>query len=192
MLNRKVSNYLFYFILVAIAVIVVLIRIVTIGNIDDKIETLKKQNIILTAQIANIVEIVEDNNDVQTSHLYELYNQVPSYVSYTELKNYTYAQLELVGITKKLEFQRDVDPVAEPTFPGDSTFSELQNSFKVVEVKVFFTTQDESQISDFINALYAADQIFIIHNVEYSTPDGEDYITVNIDFLSFYEKEDES
>ena len=190
MLNRKISNYLFYFVLVAVAVVVVLIRVVTIGNIDEKIADLKRNNVLVQMQISNIEEIVEDNNDVQISHLYELYSQVPNTLSITELSYYTIAQLELVGVTEAVDMQRTVLVNQGVSFPEQSTFSEIQNKFHVVEVKVFFTTQDDSVIEAFIDLLYNADQIFIIHNVEYFSPDGENFIGVSIDFLSFYEKED--
>lgn len=192
MLNRKVSNYLFYFVLVAIVVVIVLVRIVTIGNLDDRISGLKLNNISLEAQITAIEEIVEDNNDIQLDHLFELYSEVPKHYSESELTKYTTAQLELVGITEEPDMQRDVLPNLGVTFGEGTIFGELQNEFKVVEVKVFFSTQDDTVIQAFIDLLYDADQVFVIHKIQFSSPDGENFIGVSIDFLAFYEKTDES
>lgn len=192
MLNRKISNYLFYFVLGAIAVVILLIRTVTIGNIDEKIINLKRNNLLLQAQIGAIEEIVEDNNDIQIDHLFELYNEVPNTLSITELTYFTIAQLELVGITEAIDMQREVLINQGVTFPETTTYFELQNKFQIVEIKVYFTTQDDSVISAFIDLLYQSDQVFIIHNIEYFSPDGVNFIGVSIDFLAFYEKQDES
>lgn len=192
MLNRKISNYLFYFLLVAIAITVFIVRSVTIGSINEKIDTLKTSNIILQAQIGAIEELVEDNKDIQLSHLYELYNQVPNIFSRDNLIAYTDAQLELVNITQAGDMQRNVELNEGVTFPEHNIFSSLQLDFKVVEVKVSFSTDDELIIQEFIELLYNSNQVFIINHIEYFTPDGEDYIHVSIDFLAFYEKEDAS
>ncbi len=194
MLNRKISNYLFYFVLITILGVVILVRVVTIGNIDDKIADLKRNNIYLQAQIEYIEEIVEDNNDIQISHLYELYNQVPSSISNTELSNYVTALLELVGISENSDMERSVLLNQEVTFSEGTPFFELQNEFQVVEVRIFFSilAEDDSVVEDLINLLFNSDQIFIIHNIEYLTPNIDNYIDVSIDFLAFYEKIDES
>ena len=146
----------------------------------------------MQAQIRAIEEIVEDNNDVQIDHLYELYSQVPNYLSVTELSYYTTAQLELVGITELADMQREVLINQSVTFSDGTLFSDLQDDFRIVEVKVYFTTQDDLVIEEFLDLLYNADQVFIVNHIEYSSPDGENYIGVSIDFLGFYEKQDES
>lgn len=192
MLNRKISNYLFYFSLIVIVGIVFLIRSVTIGNIDEEIDVLKRSNVLLQTQITYIEETVEDNNDKQIDHLYELYTQVPNNLSIIELSYYTTAQLELVGITEESSMLRSVSINPNVTFPPDTIFNNLEEYFNVVEVKVYFTTIDSETISDFIDLLYNSDQVFIINNIEFTTPDEENLIGINIDFLAFYDKEDES
>ena len=192
MMNRKFSNYLFYIVLVIIAGGIFAVRSATIGNIDSKIASLETQNLLLQAQISNIEELVEDNNDVQIDHLYELYNQVPNVFSIADLTYYTTAQLELVGISENADMQRSVLINQGVTFSEDTIFRDLQTEFNVVEIQVFFTIQDDSVIEDFIDLLYNADQVFIINNIDYFTPDGENFIGVSINFLAFYEKEDAS
>ncbi len=192
MLNRRISNYLFYIILVIIAGGIFAVRSAAIGNIDSRIDDLEAENLLLQAQISSIEELVEDNNDVQIDHLYELYNQVPNVLSITDLTYYVTAQLELVGISEDSDMQRSVLVNQGVTFSETTLFSNLQAEFKIVEVQVFFTTQDDSVIEAFIDLLYNADQVFIVRNIEYFTPDGENFIGVSINFLAFYEKEDAS
>ncbi len=117
---------------------------------------------------------------------------MPNVFSITDLTYYITAQLELVGITEDADMQRSVLVNQGVTFSETTLFSDLQTKFKVVEVQVFFTTQDDLVIEAFIDLLYNADQVFIVRNIEYFTPDGENFIGVSIDFLAFYEKEDVS
>ena len=108
MLNRKASNYIFYLILVGIIAIVYLIRSVMVGGLEGKIETLDNNNISLQAQIDNLKDIVQTNKDVQESHLYELYNQVPQAYYSTELTYLTISKLETVGIDESSGFDRSI------------------------------------------------------------------------------------
>ena len=191
MLNRKLSNYLFYAILIAITGVVLLIRSVTLGGINDRIALLETSNITLQQQNDALETQVEQYKDVQINHLYELYGKVPSYYSQTDLTYYTIAQLELLGITEAVDFQRRVYVDAEITFEEESVFGLLSKEFKIVQVQVYFTTLDASLIEEFIDSLYNSEQIFIVDSVEYTTPDGVNYIGVKIDFLAFYDLEEE-
>jgi len=192
MLNRKFSNYLFYFILVAIVGIIFLIRGFAIGSIDNKISDLEINNLLVQAQISSIEEIVEDNNDKQIDHLYELYTQVPNILSTTELRYFTMAQLELVGITEEPIMDRRVDINPNVTFPPETVFALLQKDFNIVEVQVEFNTSTSDVIAAFIDLIYTSDQIFIINNVSFINPDDVNSLKISIDFLAFYVKEDAS
>lgn len=189
MLNRKFSNYLFYLLLVAITVVVLLVRVVLIGNMDSKIASLETNNILLEAQILSLEKTVEDNQDIQIDHLYELYSQIPNYFTATELSYYTVAQLELIGISEASDIQRSVAINDKVSFPIGSIFAELGKEFKIVEVSIYFTTQDAQVISDFVDLLYNADQVFIVNYLDYYAPDGINYIGVTISFLAFYDKD---
>ncbi len=186
MLSRKLSDYLFYGILVIIVGVVFLIRTVTLGGLNDKINQLEISNISIQNQ-NDVIELqVEQYKDVQINHLYELYGKVPNFFSQTDLTYYTIAQLELVGITEEVDFQRSVYVREDVTFDGDSAFAALADDFKVVEVQVYFTTLDDTVVKEFIDLLYASDQVFIVDSVEYTTPDGFNYIGVTLNFFAFY------
>ena len=190
MLNRKISNYMFYGILVIIVAAVLLVRSITLGNINNKISNLEASNI--TLQIANdsLEKTVEEYKDVQMNHLYELYGQVPNFYSQTELTYFTIAQLESIGINEAVDFQRSVYVDSEISFQEGSTFRLLQEDFKIVEVQVYFTTLTDDVIEEFVDLLYNSEQVFIIGSIEYTSPDGLNYIAVTINFLAFYDIEE--
>ena len=190
MLNRKISNYMFYAVLVVIVASVLLVRSITLGNINDKIDQLKAANIILQMTNDNIEKTVEENKDIQINHLYELYGKVPNQFSQTELTYFTIAQLEAIGINESVDYQRSVYVDGELAFETDWTFGILQEDFKIVEVQVYFTTLDTDVIEEFIDLLYNSEQIFIVNSIEYTSPDGFNYIGVTLNFLAFYELED--
>ncbi len=187
MLNRKISDYLFYAVLIIIVGIVFLIRSVTLGSVNDKIAVLEKSNISLQQQNDALELLVEQYKDVQIDHLYELYDRVPNYFSETDLTYYTISQLELIGVTEAVDSQRNVYVETDVNFDSDSIFVDLQDDFLIVKVQVYFTTLDIDVVKEFIDLLYASDQIFIVDNVEYTSPDGFNYIGVIINFLAFYE-----
>ena len=190
MLNRKISNYLFYLIFVGIIAIVYLLRSVMLGGLEDRIETLDNNNIILQAQIDNLEDTVQTNKYIQESHLYELYNQVPQKYSSTELTYLIIAKLELIGIDESLDFDRRIVLNPEVTFDGESALREISIEFDVVEVEITFETTDVLLISDLIDSLNASEHLFFINYVDFYIPDSETIVGVTINFLSFYEKED--
>jgi len=190
MLNRKVSNYMFYAILVVIVGAILLVRSITLGNINEKIDQLKASNIILQVTNDNLEKTVEENKDIQINHLYELYGRVPNYFSQTELTYFTIAHLEDIGINESIDYQRSVYVDTDITFEVGSTFGNLQEDFKIVEVQVYFTTLETDVIEEFIDLLYNSEQVFIVNSIEYTSPDGFNYIGVTLNFLAFYELED--
>ena len=192
MLNRKTSNYIFYGTLIAILLAVLVIRTVSLANINGNIEDVTVSNRQVQAQIDDLKDVVQENKDVQIDQLYELYDKVPNFYSQTELTYFTIAQLEQVGITEEGDTLRTVTVDDSVTFPVDSSFAELQQDFKVVEVEVYFNTISVDVVDEFIDLLYQSDQIFIVNSIEYYSPDGENFIGVNVNFLAFYEKEKDS
>lgn len=189
MLNRKMSNYIYYGVLFAIFAIVILIRVITIGNMNTKIATLKASNVSLQAQIDALEETVEANKDVQTDELYELYHIIPNVYSATALTYKTVSILENLGIDEQDDFQRTVFVNQSKTFDDESMFAGVANDFYVVEVQVYFTTMDAELINEFIDALYNQDQLFIVDYLNYSVPTGENYIGVFVNFLAIYDVE---
>ncbi len=190
MLNRKASNYIFYGMLVAIALIVFLIRSVMLGNVTSRIEEVKNSSRLLQNQIDLVDVIVAENRDIQENHLYELYNSVPEEYDDDILVNYIYAQLEIIGVTAAGVIDREID-IKLPediTFSSDSVYRDLQDDFDVYEVQVYFNTEDLVQIEALIDIIHNSEQVFIVSFVKYNEPDGVNLIGVEIHFLAFYAK----
>ena len=193
MLSRKTSNALFYGTLILILTVVLLIRFVTLGTLNAKIEDVTISNTSVKTQIDELSTIVQENKNTQNDHLFELYKSVPQVYNKSILRNFTKAQLELVGIKDLEETSRSVDVFEgdEVTFPISSVFTVLQSKFKVVEVEVYFNTLRIDVVDEFIDLLYENQQVFIVNSIEYLSPDGT-LIGVTINFLAFYELEKES
>lgn len=189
MLNRRTSNLIFYGSLVLIVAVVLLVRTVVLTQLDSRIEEVTNNNRLLTAQIEQLAETVQEYKDVQIDHIYSLYAKVPNSFNKTELTYYTIAQLESVGVDEDPETYRSVTVNDEITFHVDSDFADLQDDFKVVKVEVYFNTMSVDVVDNFIDKLYESEQVFIIDSIEYYSPDGENFIGVTIHFLAFYEKE---
>lgn len=191
MLNRKLSEYLFYGSLALITIIVLLINFVVMGNINSKIDDVNKDNIALQTQIDTLVDIVQDNKNAQTSFIYELYDQVPGVYNGTELTYQTISIMERLGITESNDYGRQVFVNQDISFSDGSIFYELSQTYKFVEVEVFFTTQDAQLVADFLDAMYDSNQIFIVNEITYRVPDGEDFLGITINLLSMYDVEEE-
>ena len=182
MLNRKASNYLFYGILIVIAGLVLLVRSITLGNINEKIVNLEQSNVLLQTQNQALEKQVEEYQDIESDFLYELYKKAPNYFSETELAYYTSAQLESIGINESFDYNRRIYINTGVSFPPDS-----KEDFKIVEVQIYFTTTDIDMIDEFVELLYGSNQIFIVNLVDYNSPRGDDIIGVTINFLAFYD-----
>jgi hypothetical protein len=191
MLNRKLSDYIFYGILIAITAIVFGIRVATLGTLNTKITTIDAANIALQKEIDALEVVVQENKEVQTSHLYELYDIIPNIYSGTALSYRTVSMLESLGVDESDDTQRSVYVDTQVVFPVESEIKELTKDYFVVEVQVFFTTQDSAVVSDFLDLLYNSDQLFIVRTLDYNVTDGEDYVGVTINFLAIYDVEPE-
>lgn len=192
MLNRKTSNYIFYGILIAILVLGFGVRAGVLAGLNSRIESVQSSNRLTQARIDSLKDTVQQNRDLKVDHLYSLYDQVPNHFNQTELTYYTIAQLELIGITEDSDILRTVYVDETITFPANTPLSDIQAEFKVVEVEVYFNTMDISVVDEFIDLLHESDQIFVLNLVDYNTPEGEEYVGVTINFLAFYNIEEES
>lgn len=192
MLNRKLSEYLFYGSLALITIIVLLINFFLMGNMNERIDQVNRENITLQAQIDDLTEIVQDNKNAQTAYIYELYDQVPGVYSGTELTYETIAIMESRGITESTDYARQVFVNESIRFSEGSLFFELSQRYKFVEVELFFTTTDAQLVKDLLDDLYLSNQIFIVNEITYQIPDGEDYLGITIKLLTMYDVEEES
>jgi hypothetical protein len=189
MLSRKTSNAIFYAILAAIFLLVLLIRFTSLGALNSRIANVSASNIELQAEIEELEIIVQENKDVASDHLYDLYDRVPETYNEDELSNFTEAQLDLLGINDDPETYRNVDIEEDISFPTGSVFAETTSHFKVVEVEVYFNTTSVAVVDQLIDLLYASEQVFIVNSIEYYSPDTEASIGVTINFLAFYKLE---
>lgn len=186
MLNRRLSNYIYYGSLALIALFVILLRVLIVGNQQDKIYDLEQDNIVLQDQIDELNEIVQENRDVQTSHLYELFDIVPNVYSSTSLTFTTVAMLEELGIDESDEFNRTVY-VAPLEAVNNAELAALASKYQAVRVEVSFTTDDIAFVTDFIDMVQQHEQLFIVDDVSYTDTKGEYSIEMRIAFLAFYD-----
>lgn len=186
MLNRKLNNYIFYGIFVLVFIAVFGLRVLLVGSLQDKIIDLDTNNIKLQSQIDALEQIVQENKNVQTSHLYELYDTVPNSFSATNLTYKTVAILESVGVTEANDMQRTVYINDTIEFPSESDFYDIAQDYSFVEIQVSFTTLDSEIVKDFIDELFTSNQLFIINNLEYATSDESNYVVVTISFYAVY------
>ncbi len=187
MLNRKLSNYIFYGILALILVVVLLIRFLVLGNINSEISTLEANNISTQLEIDALSAQVQENKDVQTSQLYELYKVIPGIYSDTELTYKTVAILEELGINESYDNQRRVVVQPADSFTGDTELAAIAAKYSVIEVNVFFTTNDISIITDLLDTLYLDEQLLIVNDLSYTLPEDDNFVGVNITFFALYD-----
>ena len=191
MLNRKLSNYIFYGSLLAITIIVALARVVLLGNLEDRIASITAQNKSLTAQIDSLELTVQENKNIQTSHLYDLYDKIPDVYSSTLLSYKTVSIMEELGISEADDIQRIVYVTESASLSSNRALQEAVGDYLVVEVEVRFSVNNEDTIRAFIEKLYNEEQLFILKQVVYSMPNGEDSVFVEIGFYAIYDEEKE-
>ena len=191
MLNRKLSNYIFYGSLLAITIIVALARVLLLGGLEDRIETINTQNISLQKQIDSLELTVQENKNIQTSHLYDLYDKIPDVYSSTLLSYKTVSIMEELGISEADDIQRVVYITELANLTYHKNLEEAVGDYLVVEVEVRFSVNNEDMIRAFIEKLYNEEQLFILKQVLYSVPNGEDSVFVEIDFYAIYAEEKE-
>ena len=192
MLSRRTSNLIFYGILVAILLVVVVSRIIIVGSMSKKIDETVISNRSLQTRITKLETDVQDNKDTASDHLFELYDKVPEMYNQEELVYYTVAQLELIGITDEFEVLRTVNVDEEIEISQFGAFFGTDDEFKVVEVSVYFNTLDLGVVDEFIDRMYSSEQIFVVSEIEYYNYTSGSYVGVNVSFLAFYKYVEET
>ena len=186
MRNRKLSEYIFYGILVVITLIVYLLRVSIVGGQRELIDQTDHENIALQAQIDELNELVQSYKDYQTSHLYDLYDIIPNDFSAELLTYKTVWMLESIGINESENYNRSVT-VKNYFNPTLSSLADVYGDYTIVRVDVSFTTDDVTQVEDFIDILYQSEQLFILEAVDYTDTKGEYLKQMNISFLAIYD-----
>lgn len=187
MLNRKLSNYIFYASLALIVFIIIIIRTMTLGRLVDDIQTTDNHNIQLQKQIDKLEELVQENKDIQASHLYELYDLIPNVYSGSELKNRTVAILEKMLITADDDTSRSVIINYDANVSNTSEMYEIAQEYYVVEVQVKFTTNDMTKVTQVIDEIFASDQLFILRDIDYTFESSIVFTEVQINFYAIYD-----
>lgn len=186
MLNRRATNYIFYGILVGVIGLVILARFLLLGSINDINADTHQENISLQNQITDLEILVAENRDKQTEDLYLLFDQIPNSYSYESLENKTRAIFEKLGIDESDDYQRFIQIDDDPVIPADSVLEQYSASYKLVEVMVFFSSNESGLIPDMLDAIYENNQLFIVTNLNFDVGLGFDYTGTTVRFLAIY------
>ena len=189
MLNRRFSEYLFYGILLVIGGILVALRVLIVGSLETKIEEYNNNNISLQLQIDSLEALVQDNKNIQTSHLYELYDIIPNVYSEEILIYKTVAMLEQLGVDESNDYNRTVYVNQQVSFSDSGDFYELSQDYHIVRVEISFTTDDLDIVRTFIDTLFTSEQLFIIESVSYDNTTNTYSSEMQISFLAIYDVE---
>ncbi len=94
--------------------------------------------------------------------------------------------LESIGINESENYNRSVT-VKNYFNPTLSSLADVYGDYTIVRVDVSFTTDDVTQVEDFIDILYQSEQLFILEAVDYTDTKGEYLKQMNISFLAIYD-----
>ena len=177
------------FIVLGVLAVVYLVRSVMLGNMQGRIDELDTENARLQQQIIALEQTVEEHKDTDVSYLYDLSDSIPGNFSDTQLLYNTIALLELAGIGEEVDTQRTIDFQKGVSISGPDELSNFANGYEVIEMHIQFTTQDLSLITDFIDVLYSANQLYLLNTIDYDFPEGEEFIAVSMTYFAFYQPE---
>jgi hypothetical protein len=186
MLNRKLTNSLFYLIILIVLAVVYLVRMIMLGNIEGEISELDKNNEQLQNQILQLEQTVEENRYFDQSFRYELYDAIPSTFNQTQLVYDTNALLELAGINLSPEMMRSVVINPEPSLISQSPVSQIANEYNIVQITIYFNTNDLSLINDYIDILEESNQLYLLNTLNYSYPIINEYVPIQLSYYAFY------
>lgn len=190
MLNRKLSNYIYYGVVASVIVVIFIIRILSVGAINNRIDELKKENVKLSAQIETLNDEVQTYYNYQSDYIYNLYKEVPSVYSEQTLEFKITSKLERLGITENPDFRRTFPTPTKDVNISNVILKDFKNDYDFVEIQVSFVTEDPDHVTDFIDLMYEDEQLFILNRVAYSVPQEEgDYITVTLSYFAVYVKD---
>jgi len=70
---------------------------------------------------------------------------------------------------------------------SDSVLADIVGEYYIVRVEVQFSTSEIALVSDFIDAVYNSEQLFIIDEVQYTETDGTYISPITVSFLAIYD-----
>lgn len=179
MLNRKLSNYIYYGIVAAVTLLVIIIRVVVMNNVNGDIDSMKRENTTLDQQITALNEDVQTYYNYQSDVIYDLYKEVPNVYNEDMLEFKITSKLELLGISEDEDFQRKVTINPDTTI-SVANLSQYKDKYGYVEIQVSFTISSIQTARDFLDSMYNDDQMFILNRVTYAIPDDESSQEVGI------------
>lgn len=187
MLNRKTNDLIFYGTLIGIVVGIFLIRLVVIGGQQERIDTMKDANNSLQAEIDDLSILVQENRNVQTNQLYELYYRIPNNYTELSLRLKTTSILDSIGITDSTElFNRDIQIRPNVTLSSSDDLSVAFSGYNIMQVDVSFSSSDITYVTNLIDELLVNEQLFIINGVSYSETIDDVEVQMTVSFFAVY------
>jgi hypothetical protein len=187
MLNRKLSNYIYYGVVAFVVVLIFIIRIIAVGSINGKIEKLEKDNVTLQKQITDLNVIVQDNSTAQSAQIFDLYKQMPSVYSGDTLSNKVFSKLERLGITEAVEVERSVIINDVVSLSSIEQLKSFNGVYGFVELQISFNTNDANDVYNFLDSMNDDDQLFVLNRIFYAVPEVDEFVTVSISYFAFYD-----
>jgi hypothetical protein len=187
MLNRKTNDIIFYGALIGIVIGVFLIRLVVVGGQASRIESLTEENNQLQDEIDELSLLVQENRDVQTDQLYELYYRIPNTYSEQQLRLRTISILEKIGITDSTEtFNRNVTIRPDVTVLSSNELATSLIGYDIIQVDVTFLADSSDYVFDLIDELITNEQLFLINTVNYSNNTDGVSVQMSVSFYAVY------
>ncbi len=183
MLSKRLSDFIFLGIIVLVIIAVVVARFFLLGVFDDRIEEAKETNEDLEIELLENQQLISDYRDDVLPSEAELHRAMPSSYSYTRLRNKVQGHLELEGITAEAHRDRSVEINENAAIPPEAALSEYAGPYDAVGIRIRFNTDDVSEAADVVDRLYAQDQLFVLHSVEYETGGTS---RLDLRFITFY------
>lgn len=187
MLSKRASDIIFIIIVLLVIAGIVFMRSIVLGTMDERIEDLEEENQQIHNEIIGLQGMVSEHRDTEMPSRSELNQYVPDLYERNQLEFFIRAQLEIAGIQDSTERSVSMEVSENPTISG-SPYAEAANEFTIVRVGVDIETDDIEEIRDYIDHMYALNQVFVLQNIRYNVPENDgDYVEVTLNFLTFYD-----
>ena len=185
MLSKRFNDLLFIVILLVAIGGVFLMRMLLLGNVDDRIESTRSDNTALETRINDITRLVDQHGQETLPSMAEMHRYVPSEYDRDQLLFYIMAQLEFSGISDVTDYNRNVSITENPAFPEGTEFRALSSELEAYRIQVQFNDTNIDTLHTFLQQMDEADQYFILQSIQYQLPD-EETVTFTINYVTFY------
>lgn len=186
MLNRKLSNYIYYGVVSLVIIIIFVVRIILLGSVNNNISDLEQENIKLQQEITALNEIVQDNSTSDSSQIYDLNKYIPNVYSGETLSNKIYSKLDRLGINESYDYNRSVTIDESVNLNGIEQFQSMISKYGCVEIEITFAIDNIDDIYSLLDSMNDDDQLFILNRVTYSLPEDDEFVNVTMSYYAFY------